>query len=305
MKREAWSDGYGRGNGVSFPAPLVLLLCAIGFLLSACLSPGDAAPVVKIGLIAPFEGLGRPFGYAVLPAVKAAIAEVNARGDLGPYRVALVALDGNLDPVATAAQAEALARDPDVIAVLGPWDSTPAQAAIPVLAHNGIPALIVAPAADLPAGLRSLCPAPERITTAQKGALPVANLFLPDTDAAAAADDLTDDYATGDRRAWVGGPDVFRPWLITRAGAASEGTRALACAPEGMPPPTPGDDTSLAHAAALADFGARVLLEAFAADIAAHGRPTQQGVTDALAAQPFSTGLVWYRIEDGKWTAVH
>ena len=34
------------------------LLFAISYLLSAYAVPGDAAPVVKIGVIAPFEGAG-------------------------------------------------------------------------------------------------------------------------------------------------------------------------------------------------------------------------------------------------------
>ena len=64
---------------ITYRASRFSLLLAFCYLLSACAMPGDAAPVVKIGVIAPFEGAGRPLGYAVLPAIKAAAAEANAR----------------------------------------------------------------------------------------------------------------------------------------------------------------------------------------------------------------------------------
>ncbi len=97
------------------------LLFAVCFLLAACALPGDAAPVVKIGVIAPFEGAGRPLGYAVLPAVKAAVAEANASGKLGRYQVMVVAFNDDLHGPTAAAQAQALALDPEVLGVVGPW----------------------------------------------------------------------------------------------------------------------------------------------------------------------------------------
>ncbi len=119
------------------------LLFAICLLLSACAMPGDAAPVIKIGVIAPFEGTGRPLGYAVLPAIKAAVEEANASGDLGRYRVLVVAFNDDLDAPTAAAQAQALALDPDVLAVVGPWTAETAAAATPILAKAGLPALAV------------------------------------------------------------------------------------------------------------------------------------------------------------------
>jgi ABC-type branched-subunit amino acid transport system substrate-binding protein len=159
--------------------------------------PGDAAPIVKIGLIAPFEGAGRPLGYAVLASVKAAVAAGNASGQLGPYRVALVALNDDLDPRAAAAQAQALVLDPDVLAVLGPWSADTAAATKPILVAAGVPQIA-----------RSAAPVP----------------------------------AAGEK------------W----------------------------GDTALANAANLAGNDARSLLDALAADIRAHGRPTRAGVAAKL-----------------------
>jgi ABC-type branched-subunit amino acid transport system substrate-binding protein len=126
----------------TFHVSLILLLSAICYLLSACAMPGDAAPIVKIGVIAPFEGAGRPLGYAVLPAIKAAAAEANAGGALGQYKVLVVAFNDDLHGPAAAAQAQALAQDPEVLAVVGPWTAETAAAAAPILAEAGIPVLV-------------------------------------------------------------------------------------------------------------------------------------------------------------------
>ena len=159
--------------------------------------PGDAAPVVKIGVIAPFEGAGRPLGYAVLPAIKAAVAEANANGDLGRYRVVVVAFNDDLHGPTAAAQAQVLALDPEVLAVVGPWSAETAATAEPILAEAGLPLLA---ANDTPI------------------------------------------------------PQSGGKW----------------------------GDAALADAATLAGNDARVLLDALAADIRTHGRPTRGGVTAAL-----------------------
>ena len=116
---------------------VTFLLFAICYLLSACALPGDAAPVVKIGVIAPFEGAGRPLGYAVLPAIKAAVAEANASGKLGRYQVMVVAFNDDLHGPTAAAQAKALALDPEVLAVVGPWSAETVEAVAPILAEAG------------------------------------------------------------------------------------------------------------------------------------------------------------------------
>lgn len=123
------------------------LVCALGYaalLTTRCAAlqgngfPGNAAPVVKLGVIAPFEGAGRPLGYAVLPAIKAVVAEANASGDLGAVRVAVVAFNDSLDAATAAEQAEALALDRDVFAVIGPFTEDAAAAARPALDGAGL-----------------------------------------------------------------------------------------------------------------------------------------------------------------------
>lgn len=132
-----------------FSVSLLALLMLL-FLSAACALPWNAAPVIKLGVIAPFEGAGRPLGYAVLPAIKSLVADANASGELAGYRVAVVALDDSLDPTMAAQQARALALDPDVIAVIGPFSEEGAESVEIVLAAAAVPNLPVI--ATQPAG---------------------------------------------------------------------------------------------------------------------------------------------------------
>lgn len=281
---------------------LFLLLLALPGCLSACTAPGSAARVIKIGVIAPFEGLGRPLGYAVLPAIKDAIADANTRGALGSYRVALVALNDDLAPATAAAQAQVLAADPDVVAVLGPFDSAAVQAVAPVLEQAGVPLLTLAPFAGLSPGSRSLCPEPEQIQIALKSKLRVANTLLIDASADVFAEGFNARYAKGWRGELIGGPDLARPWFIALAGAAAEGSRAAMCDLAALDAGAgPGEDAALAQEAALAGAGARILLQALAEAIGEQGQPTRAAVSLTLAAHPIEPGLAWFQVSGGRW----
>ena len=89
---------------------LLILLLALP-LLSSCAS---TRPVVKIGLLAPFEGVYRQEGYDALAAMRAAIEEQNPSGiDVLP-----LALDSSLDG---ARAAQKVLADPSVVTVVGPY----------------------------------------------------------------------------------------------------------------------------------------------------------------------------------------
>ncbi len=304
-----WTGSFSRLPAVGVgPAKASIPFCVLlllALLLAACTMPGDAAPVVKIGLIAPFEGTGRPLGYAVLPAVRQAIAEANASGALGRYRVALVALNDDLDPATAAGQAQALLQDAAVLAALGPFDAAAAAAAAPVLAAAGLPALVAAPLDVTPAtaGVISLCPLPADLAAAlQRAASDAARadpfIFFPG-DAGQAAGVLLARRADGWQGVMLAGPDVVRPWFIQLAGAAAEGTRGAACRFPGAPAPA-----GALPEASLAEAATRALLDALAADIRGQGRPSRSGVAAELARQSAAAGqpqVAWYQVIDGKW----
>ncbi len=125
----------------------IMVLAAL--TISACL-PASTPPVVKIGLIAPFEGPSRPLGYSILYAVKLRLSEWNS-ADKRP-RVELVALNDDSNPALAARLAAQLAVDPDIVLVLGPPQGHTAQVAWPALASAQLPTLSLVPQPDALAG---------------------------------------------------------------------------------------------------------------------------------------------------------
>jgi len=153
-----------RQNGARLAAELAALW-VVSLSIGSCRSFGSVPTVVKIGVIAPFEGVGRQLGYAILPGVKSELASANGERLLGDYRVSLVALNDDLDPAEAAVQAKALVKDPDVVAVIGLWSDGTAEAAAPILAEAGVPTLLAVPSDGLGPTIHSLCPEPGEIAT--------------------------------------------------------------------------------------------------------------------------------------------
>ena len=108
-------------------------LFVLVYFLSGCTQTcwGSVPPTLKIGLVAPFEGLHRPLGYEVLFAVKLALQERNVWAGQG-YQVELVALNDFDDPAEAARQAKALVSDPQVVGIIGHLSSAATAAAVPV-----------------------------------------------------------------------------------------------------------------------------------------------------------------------------
>lgn len=95
---------------------LALPFC-IGLLLSGC---QRTPTVLKIGLIAPFEGETREIGYDAIYAARLGVREFNERHPLRDrYRLALVALDDSGDAGISQDATLSLIADPAIVAVLG------------------------------------------------------------------------------------------------------------------------------------------------------------------------------------------
>lgn len=95
-----------------------LILITVIILSPGC---GSVEPVVKIGLVGPFEGRHRDVGYDVIYSARLAVREINDSGGINGYRLALVALDDFGDPEIAQETAEALVLDPGVVVVIGHW----------------------------------------------------------------------------------------------------------------------------------------------------------------------------------------
>ena len=126
------------------------LILGIWYLLfvSACAS---TRPVIKFGLVAPFEGRYRPLGYDAIYAARLAVREQNAAGGVGGYRVELVAYDDGGDAQAATERARQLALDRQVVAAIGHYRVNTSRAAWDVYAREGLPLIApVIPADSLP-----------------------------------------------------------------------------------------------------------------------------------------------------------
>lgn len=130
----------GQGNHLRSRFTFYFLLLTLFLFTSACTS---TQPVIKIGLVAPFEGEHRAIGYDAIYSARLAVREVNNRGGLGGYKVALVALDDSADPRLARETAAALAIDPDVIAVVGHWRPETSTVARPVYENNHLPFILL------------------------------------------------------------------------------------------------------------------------------------------------------------------
>lgn len=128
------------GNG---SANIFVYLC-LTVVLIGC---REAPPVVKIGLVAPFEGQYRAVGYDAVYSARLAVREVNENGGIGRngtgsggrYYLALTALDDGGDPELAAEVAESLVLDPDVMAVIGHWLPEETAAAASIYENAGLP----------------------------------------------------------------------------------------------------------------------------------------------------------------------
>lgn len=123
-------------ESVILHSPLSTLCFIFILILTGC---RQVAPVVKVGLVAPFEGRERAIGYDAIYAARLAIREVNEVAGKGRVRVALVALDDGGDPRLARQAAAAVVTDPDIMIVLGHWLPETTAAAEEIYIRGGLP----------------------------------------------------------------------------------------------------------------------------------------------------------------------
>ena len=98
------------------------------------LSCSPMRPVVKIGLLAPFEGLHRESGYEALSAMRAALADY----PLDEFEALPLALDTSADPAQARRAAAKLLRDDSVAAVIGPLQARQVFAVADIMAGSDV-----------------------------------------------------------------------------------------------------------------------------------------------------------------------
>lgn len=240
------------------PRHLVYVFTCLLAFLPACLPL--TRPVVKIALVAPFEGRYRNVGYEVIYAVRLAVREANANGGVAGYSIELMAFDdaGNVD--AAVEQARKVVADPQVLGVIEHWRGATTTAAATEYDLAGLPLLATGYATDLP-------------NTAFQ-------LWLPESPCAQTPTALCPESAEELR-------------LLEAEGLLNDESQLVY-----LPAPLPADSTDPTFAeryraisngvepsfnAVLAYDAAQVLFAAIARAVEINGPPTRAGLLEALA----------------------
>ncbi len=156
-------------------ARCVLSVLLLSTLLSACLPP-QLPRVVKIGLVAPFEGRYRYVGYDAIYAARLAVREINAAGGVAGWMLELTAYDDRADPEMARTAARNLITDPDVIAVIGHYRQASTLAARALYAEAGMPLLVVGTwLTPTTTPVWFMLPAPEQAATTLLSVVPLTN----------------------------------------------------------------------------------------------------------------------------------
>ncbi len=143
-------------------ASLFLLLI---LLLAACL-PAPTPPVLKIGLVAPFEGRYREIGYDAIYAARLAIRQINAQGGVGGYKLMLVAFDDSGTAEGARGAARSLLLDDAVIAIIGHYRQGSSAAAQPLYVEGGMPFVVIGATLPPMPTTWQLAPSPDRLAEA-------------------------------------------------------------------------------------------------------------------------------------------
>ena len=248
-------------------------------MLSVTLACRAPLRLVKIALVAPFEGRFAAIGYEAFPAMRIALREQISAGGLGGYQVEFVAYNDNADPAQAERAARSAVMDESVVAVIGHFRLDTTLAALPIYTQAGVP--IVAP--EVPAD--QLPEHPLLFRTA----LPTAAFSVPescriDDEARAAILSALPDLQSG---------GVQRMYASQVAGRCFA---AVAPYPHELPGAMQALSTfkdvsggfEPAPRSLLTYDATRLVLQALGADIAANGKPTRDGVARALRRADFS-----------------
>jgi branched-chain amino acid transport system substrate-binding protein len=132
--------------GIASAACLILAACTAAPGFPAATSGPQAGQagtnVVKIGVELPMSGADAPNGVPTLNGVRLAIADINAAGGIDGYKFGVNsqddAVNGSDNPQQGARNITTLVKDTSVVGVVGPFNSTVAEAEIPISNAAGL-----------------------------------------------------------------------------------------------------------------------------------------------------------------------
>ncbi len=119
--------------------------------------------VVKIGLVAPFEGRYRYVGYDAIYAARLAVQEINTSGGVNGWHLELVAYDDRATPEMARIAAQNLTTDPDVVAVIGHYHNASTTKAQETYVQAQMPLLVIGAGVPQARQTWHLAPAPSTL----------------------------------------------------------------------------------------------------------------------------------------------
>lgn len=148
-------------NGLPFSANLVShtsIKTLLVLLLVACTAVRVTRPVIKIGLVAPFEGQYRYVGYDAIYAARLALREANIAEITKGYQLDLVAHDDMGTIAGALGAARNLVRDPQVAVVIGHYRDKTTAAARELYSQAGLPLVVAGTVEGMTTETDVLCP---------------------------------------------------------------------------------------------------------------------------------------------------
>lgn len=128
-----------RGRALLAAAAAALVVLAVGGCSTRAPGQCDTGQgTLVVGLVAPLSGELAPVGLGMRNSADLAVRQANESCTVPGYRLELQPRDDRADADTGAAAAAAFVKDPAVIGVLGPFNSSVAQKIQPVLADAGI-----------------------------------------------------------------------------------------------------------------------------------------------------------------------
>jgi branched-chain amino acid transport system substrate-binding protein len=142
IPRRAGRTGARRRRSASL---LAVTVVGAALALAGCSGSGGAGGAcdtgqgtLAVGLIAPLSGPLANIGLGMRDSADLAVRQANERCAVPGYRIELQSRDDKGDPPTGAAAAKDLAANPDLIGVVGTYNSSTAQTVQPVLGDAGI-----------------------------------------------------------------------------------------------------------------------------------------------------------------------
>lgn len=131
------------------PAAVAAVAAAMVVTVAACSSSGSSGSssgsVIHLGTVVPLSGVAAATAAQYLGGIEAAIAQANAAGGVNGHKIVLDKVDDGFEVPRTIAGIKQLAQQDHDVAIIGPYGTNAAVAAVPVAAEVQTP--IVGPLA--------------------------------------------------------------------------------------------------------------------------------------------------------------